>query len=64
MPAWRRVSSPVSSTLDTTGPCGPRRGTTAAVALPYRAILGCHSVAVLPEGMSRERFDWLEEWVG
>jgi cysteine synthase len=26
-------------------------------------ILGCHSVAVLPEGMSRERFDWLEEWV-
>ncbi len=26
-------------------------------------ILGCHSIAVLPEGMSRERFDWLEEWV-
>lgn len=26
-------------------------------------ILGCNSVAVLPEGMSRERFDWLEEWV-
>jgi len=26
-------------------------------------ILGCQSVAVLPEGMSRERFDWLEEWV-
>ena len=26
-------------------------------------ILGCHSVAVLPEGMSRERFTWLEEWV-
>ncbi len=26
-------------------------------------ILGCRSVAVLPEGMSKERFDWLEEWV-
>lgn len=26
-------------------------------------ILGCHSVAVLPEGMSRERFEWLENWV-
>jgi len=25
-------------------------------------ILGCHGVAVLPEGMSRERFNWLEEW--
>jgi cysteine synthase A len=26
-------------------------------------ILNCHGVAVLPAGMSRERFDWLEEWV-
>lgn len=26
-------------------------------------ILGCRSVAVLPEGMSRERFEWLESWV-
>ncbi len=25
-------------------------------------ILGCHGVAVLPAGMSRERFDWLERW--
>ncbi|MBQ9064426.1 MAG: pyridoxal-5-phosphate-dependent protein subunit beta [Blautia sp.] len=23
-------------------------------------LLGCHSVAILPEGMSRERFDWLK----
>lgn len=22
-------------------------------------LLGCHSIAILPEGMSRERFDWL-----
>jgi len=26
-------------------------------------ILGCDGVAVLPEGMSRERYDWLEKWV-
>lgn len=26
-------------------------------------ILGCRSVAVLPEEMSRERFQWLEKWV-
>jgi cysteine synthase len=26
-------------------------------------ILGCRSVAVLPEGMSAERFSWLENWV-
>jgi cysteine synthase len=26
-------------------------------------ILGCRGVAVLPEGMSRERFEWLEKWV-
>jgi cysteine synthase len=25
-------------------------------------ILGCRGVAVLPEGMSRERFAWLEQW--
>jgi cysteine synthase len=27
-------------------------------------ILGCRGVAVLPAGMSRERFEWLERWVG
>ncbi len=26
-------------------------------------ILGCRGVAVLPAGMSRERFDWLSAWV-
>ena len=25
--------------------------------------LGCKSIAILPEGMSRERFAWLEQWV-
>jgi len=27
-------------------------------------ISGCRGVAVLPEGMSAERFRWLEQWVG
>ena len=27
-------------------------------------IMGCRSVAVLPRGMSEERFRWLERWVG
>jgi cysteine synthase len=26
-------------------------------------IMDCHGVAVLPEGMSAERFSWLESWV-
>jgi cysteine synthase A len=26
-------------------------------------IMGCRGMAVLPEGMSRERFEWLDEWV-
>ena len=26
-------------------------------------ILGCRSVAVLPEGMSEERFEWLQRWI-
>jgi cysteine synthase len=26
-------------------------------------IMGCHGVAILPEGMSQERFRWLEQWV-
>jgi cysteine synthase len=26
-------------------------------------IMGCRGVAVLPEGMSRERFGWLDDWV-
>jgi cysteine synthase A len=26
-------------------------------------LLGCRSIAVLPEGMSKERFDWLNRWL-
>ncbi len=25
--------------------------------------MGCHGVAILPEGMSQERFDWLDRWI-
>lgn len=28
------------------------------------ALLGCHSIAILPEGMSRERFEWLKTIAG
>jgi cysteine synthase len=28
------------------------------------ALLGCQSIAILPEGMSRERFEWLEKIAG
>lgn len=28
------------------------------------ALLGCRSIAILPEGMSRERFEWLENIAG
>ncbi len=28
------------------------------------ALLGCTSIAILPEGMSRERFEWLEKIAG
>jgi cysteine synthase len=28
------------------------------------ALLGCRSIAILPEGMSRERFEWLEAIAG
>lgn len=26
-------------------------------------VLGCRSIAVLPEGMSQERYDWLNRWL-
>jgi len=28
------------------------------------ALLGCNSIAILPEGMSKERFEWLEKIAG
>ena len=31
--------------------------------MQYQEFLGLKSVAILPEGMSKERFDWLDKWV-
>ena len=28
------------------------------------ALLGCESIAILPQGMSRERFEWLSQVAG
>jgi cysteine synthase len=40
----------------------PSTGNYCRGGLAVSRILGCDGVAVLPEGMSRERFDWLERW--
>jgi len=41
----------------------PSTGNYARGGVAISRIMGCHGVAVLPEGMSRERFAWLERWV-
>jgi len=41
----------------------PSTGNYARGGVAISRILGCRGVAVLPEGMSRERFAWLERWV-
>lgn len=41
----------------------PSTGNYARGGVAISRIMGCRGVAVLPEGMSRERFHWLEEWV-
>src|SRR5690606_38710341 len=41
----------------------PSTGTSCHGGVAISRILGCDGVAVLPEGMSRERYDWLERWV-
>lgn len=41
----------------------PSTGNYARGGVAISRIMGCHGVAVLPEGMSRERFVWLEQWV-
>ena len=40
----------------------PSTGNYCRGGLAISRILGCRGVAVLPEGMSKERFDWLEQW--
>jgi cysteine synthase A len=41
----------------------PSTGNYARGGVAISRIMDCRGVAVLPEGMSRERFDWLEQWI-
>ncbi len=41
----------------------PSTGNYARGGVAISRLMGCRGVAVLPEGMSRERFDWLARWV-
>ncbi len=41
----------------------PSTGNYARGGVAISRIMGCRGIAVLPEGMSRERFAWLENWV-
>src|SRR5262249_26653901 len=41
----------------------PSTGNYCRGAVAISSILDCRGVAILPEGMSRERFDWLNHWV-
>lgn len=41
----------------------PSTGNYARGGVAISRIMGCRGAAVLPAGMSRERFDWLDSWV-
>ena len=49
--------------LDNNRAVWPSTGNYCRGGVAISRILGCRSAAVLPEGMSRERFNWLEQWV-
>jgi cysteine synthase len=55
----------VSGAFDPTGhrAVWPSTGNYCRGGVAISRIMGCRGVAVLPEGMSRERFEWLERWV-
>ena len=40
----------------------PSTGNYARGGIAISRMMGCRATAVLPEGMSRERFDWLAKW--
>ena len=46
-----------------TGAVWPSTGNYCRGGVAISRLMGCRGVAVLPEGMSRERFAWLERWV-
>ena len=64
MRAWCRGSSPAGSIRRSDRAVWPSTGNYCRGGVAISRILGCRGVAVLPAGMSRERFDWLERWVG
>ncbi|MEM7276145.1 MAG: pyridoxal-5'-phosphate-dependent protein subunit beta, partial [Actinomycetota bacterium] len=41
----------------------PSTGNYARGGVAISRIMNCRGVAVLPEGMSRERFEWLDRWI-
>ncbi len=41
----------------------PSTGNYARGGVAISRIMGCRGIAVLPQGMSRERFAWLERWI-
>ena len=41
----------------------PSTGNYARGGIAISRIMDCRGVAVMPEGMSRERFEWLESWI-
>ena len=41
----------------------PSTGNYARGGIAISRIMDCRGVAVLPEGMSRERFEWLDRWI-
>ena len=41
----------------------PSTGNYARGGVAISTLMGCRGVAVLPEGMSRERFEWLDRWI-
>ncbi len=41
----------------------PSTGNYARGGVAISRIMGCRGVAVLPENMSRERFEWLDRWI-
>jgi cysteine synthase A len=55
----------VSGRFDPTGDKAiwPSTGNYCRGGVAISRTLGCRGVAVLPAGMSKERFDWLEHWV-
>jgi cysteine synthase len=40
----------------------PSTGNYARGGIAISRLMGCRGVAILPEGMSQERFDWLDRW--